>query len=131
AFFVFLQSFYYILSNFNRIEVDGFLVEFLVDKSFELYAKSEYSHFDSIFVENFIRFYDPVENGFSEVVIRRHERKFGSVQLRVKTVDSVVEIVIAHGCQIVLHHRHQLQFERTTVIIEIRSSLENIAGIEE
>ncbi|MCY1377825.1 hypothetical protein D9M69_654180 [compost metagenome] len=52
------------------------------------------------------------------------------MQLRIKTVDSIVEIMVSHSGQVILQHAHELELQFASIIVKIRRSLENITGIQ-
>src|SRR5690606_585723 len=92
TFFVLSKRIYHILRNINRFEINRFLVKFFVDQSGEFHTKSEHANFNPAFSKNLVRLDNSVQNRVAEIVIRTHKSKIRIMQLRVKTVDSIIKI---------------------------------------
>ena len=113
------------------IEVLGFAVESGGYEALEFYAYAEDADFQRAFFQHEGGAGRLVQERIAEVVIAVEEREGGMGELLVKAFDAGIEVVVADGGGVVLHARHEFEFQFAAEEIKIGRSLKNVPRIEQ
>ena len=131
ALLLLFQFLCYAVGCLNGVKVFHAHTLVLVHQSQHLRADAENADAQSVALQNHVRLDDALYGSARKVVVGAYHRELRHAEDACHVVQSVVELMVADGHGVILHHIHQSNLHIALVYRVERRSLREVAAVEE